>query len=457
MHSDDMSNPPAIAEQPSSQTSTQSRRMDNARDTIGYDEALQRLLVLAPTLPAENCTLVNASGRILAADLVSPMSLPSFDHAAMDGYALAARGELDCGSEYVVHGSQAAGDSQSHFSDGACEIMTGARLPGGYDAVVAVEQTELLASHADGAPARIRLLQAVQTGQNVRYAGSDIAVNAGVASAGMRIDAAMIMLLAALGRSQVDVVRRPRVAIICTGKELQTDASRPLDDDRIYNSNGPFLVAALTSAGAEVLSCRTVDDTAVSYADALQEISGEGADLIISTGAVSMGRYDFIPTLLRQLRADIVFHGVAMRPGKPLLCARLADGPLVLGMPGTPMAVAVAMRFFVDPLLRAMQGRPAETKLVAILDTAQKPKAGLRHFMRGQLHLDDKGCLHAEPLPQQQPYRIHAFSQANAWVILPEQAGDCEVGMKVEVASLEAGAPLQADCARAGANLGGQS
>ncbi|WP_430389926.1 molybdopterin molybdotransferase MoeA [Dyella sp. 20L07] len=452
-----MSNPPVTVYQPSSQTPTRPRRMDNVRDTIGYDEALQRLLALAPTLPAESCALMHALGRILAADMVSPMSLPSFDHAAMDGYALAVRGGAHSGSEYAVKGSRAAGDGQSHFEDGACEIMTGARLPSDFDAVVAVEQTELLASHPDDTPARVRLLQAVEAGQNVRYAGSDIAVGASVARAGSRIDSALIMLLAALGCGQVDVVRRPRVAIICTGKELQADTSRPLDDDRIYNSNGPFLMAALASAGAEVRSCHTVDDTAVSYADALQEISREGVDLIISTGAVSMGRYDFIPTLLRQLQADIVFHGVAMRPGKPLLCARLAGGTLVLGMPGTPMAVAVAMRFFVAPLLRAMQGQQAETKLVAVLDAAQKPKAGLRHFMRGQLHLDEKGCLHATPMPQQQPYRIHAFSQANAWVILPEQAGDCEVGMRVEIASLEAGVPVQADCAQAGANLGGQS
>lgn len=412
---------------------------------IDCAEALQRLLARVARLPAESCPLERTPGRIAAHAVHGPLALPTFDHAAMDGYALRVRGPLAAGSEHAVHGSQAAGDRARAATRDACEIMTGARLPDGLDSVVAVENTELLATHADGAPARIRLSQALEHGQNVRLAGSDVAPGDRVLAPGTRIEAAHVMLLAALGIGTVEVVRRPRVAVICTGKELQADLAQPLDAERIYNSNGPYLVAALAEAGAQVHACVTVDDTAVTYDAALRQALGAGVDLVISTGAVSMGRYDFVPDVLRRAGAERLFHGVAMRPGKPLLGARLANGPLLLAMPGTPMAVAVAMRFFAAPVLRAIAGQGAEPPLHAVLDTAQSPKPGLRHFLRATIHAGDDGRLHARVLPQPQPFRIRPFAESGAWVMLPERAGDCAAGSIVEVAGLVPGRPPRID------------
>jgi molybdopterin molybdotransferase len=410
---------------------------------IGYAQALQRLLAQVRPLPAEYCALAEATGRVLAVDVCSPIALPSFDHAAMDGYALCAREPLAANSEHVVHGSQAAGEPRKAGAIGACEIMTGACLPDGFDAVVAVERTELLASHPDGAPARIRLLDPLAAGFNVRHTGVDVAKGSTVLTVGTRIEAAHIMLLAALGLAQVEVVRRARIAVVCTGMELQADPSQPLADGHIYSSNGPYLVAALTAAGAHVLSCETVDDTASTFATALQHAVGAGADLVISTGAVSMGRYDFVPDTLRRFSAQLLFHKVAIRPGKPLLCARLAKGPLILALPGTPMAVAVGFRFFVVPALRAMMGQGAEPPLYAVLDTPQQPKAGLRHFLRATLHQCEEGQLHASVLSQQQPFRIRPFAEADSWVVLPEDAGDCVAGKRIEIVSLEPCAALR--------------
>lgn len=406
---------------------------------IEYTKALQRLLAQAVRLPIESCPLDQAWGRITGAAIHSPLALPTFDHAAMDGYALQVREPLASGSEHAVQGSQAAGDHAGAATNDACEIMTGARLPEGLNSVIAVENTQLLAAYADGTPARIRLLQTLDAGQNVRHAGSDVAMGSQVLGPGIRIDAAHVMLLAALGIGSIAVARRPRVAIICTGKELQADRSQPLLADRIHNSNGPYLAAALGEAGAHVHSCVTVDDTAVTYADALARALDADVDLVLSTGAVSMGRYDFVPEVLRRLGAELLFHGVAMRPGKPLLCARLAQGSLLLALPGTPMAVAAAMRFFVAPVLRTMLGQGSEPSLHAVLDTPQQPKPGLRHFLRATLHLDDDGRLHARVLPQQQPFRICPYTESGAWVVLPEHAADCDEGSNVEVASLAHG------------------
>jgi molybdopterin molybdotransferase len=409
---------------------------------IDYVQALQRLLAQVSPSPVEHCPLAEASGRVLAADVRCPIALPTFDHAAMDGYALCAREPLAAGSEHAVEGSQAAGDDPCASRDVASEIMTGACLPDGLDAVVALERTELLATRADGTPARIRLLDPLVAGTNVRVNGTDVAQGVTVLAAGMRIGPNHIMLLAALGVASIAVVRQPRIAIICTGKELQPDPAQPLAAGRIHNSNGPYLMASLTAAGAKVLSCETVDDTATTYVQALQRAVDAKADLVISTGAVSMGRYDFVPDTLRQLGAELLFHKVAIRPGKPLLCARLANGPLILALPGTPMAVAVGFRFFVVPVLRGMAGQGGEPAICAVLDTAQQPKAGLRHFLLATLHQDATGRLHASVSSRQQPFRIGPFAGADTWVVLSEESGDAAIGTQVAIVGLDPCAPM---------------
>lgn len=407
-------------------------------DLIDYATARDRLFAHSVRCVSESCLLAQATGRILATDIRSPMALPSFDHAAMDGYALCASDALAAGSEHPVQGSQAAGDVAVESTGAAWEIMTGAQLPDGLDAVVAVERTELLEALADGAPARIRLRDPLVAGQNVRYAGADVEAGSVVLRAGTCIGVAQVMLLAALGIARVAVVRRPRAAIICTGKELQTDASLALQSGHIHGSNGPYLAAALEAAGVQVLSCETVDDTAVTFAAALRQAVDAGAELVISTGAVSMGRYDFVPDTLRRLGAEILFHRVAMRPGKPLLAAALPQGPLLLALPGTPMAVAAGLRFFVTPVVRAMSGQAQEALSHAVLDTPQRPTPGLRHFLRATFSQDESGCLHASVLTLQQPFRILPFAHADGWVVLPENAGDCAAGSVVRIASLHA-------------------
>lgn len=406
---------------------------------IDYATALSLLLKEAHRLPTETCALAEVTGRVLAHDVHSPIALPSFDHAAMDGYALAAETPLQAGSEHRVGGSQAAGDEPSHAHGTACEIMTGARLPEGLNAVIAVERTELLQRGADGVPQRIRLLDALAAGHNVRRAGADVATASRVLRAGTTLDAAHVMLLAALGLDQVSLVRRPRVAVIGTGKELLADAGQPLGESQIHASNGPFLAAALRGAGAQVLWCEIVDDSAVSYTAALARAVQDDVDLVISTGAVSMGRHDFVPEALRQCGAQLLFHRVGIRPGKPLLAARLSDGPLVLALPGTPMAVACGLRFFAAPLLRAMTGQRAEPVLHAVLATPQTVRPGLRHFLHASLRQHDDGRLHARVHSRQQPFRIAPFADADCWVVLPESAGDVAAGHAVQIASLHPG------------------
>lgn len=384
---------------------------------ISYPDALALLLDATQPLGTECVALDVAARRFLANDVRSPLPLPSFDNAAMDGYALRAGGEtIAAGSTFDVAAMQAAGDTAPAYPPTqACEIATGARMPEGFDTVVPVERSERRGE-------RVRFPAEERRGQNVRHAGSDIATGEQVLQRGRRVDAAAAMLLAALGMERVDVRRRPRVAIVATGSEL--NPAGPLPPAGIHDSNGPFLAASLAHWGVETLSRSRVPDAGGAFQNALRTALAARADLIVTTGAVSAGRFDFVPAALAALGARQLFHKVSIRPGKPLLAARFESGPLVLALPGNPMAVAVGYRFFVAPVLRAMAGLAPENPARVHLATPLGGREGLRHFALGRLERDEEGHQVARLVQAQAAYRILPYAQANTWLSAADGAGD---------------------------------
>lgn len=401
---------------------------------IAYAQALELLLAEAAVLPAEWCRSADACGRILAEPLHASSALPPFDNAAMDGYAFATSGEaLAAGSEHRVAGQLAAGaPSPPDANSGVWEIATGAVLPAGLDCIVPFERIEKLDA------GRIRLREAAFAGQNIRRAGSDIAIAQEVSAAGQRIDPALRMVLAALGVARIGVRRKPLVALLSTGAELVADASLPLGPGQIYASNASYLEASLHAMGAEVIEKAALGDDAQAFAAQTRRLADQ-ADLILSTGAVSMGSRDFIPAGLQAMGARLLFHKAAIRPGKPILAARLREGALLVGLPGNPIATAAGLRYFVVPLLRAMLGMPAETPLRASLAAPIRVAGGFRHFLKARLHQSADSGLVAELLEGQQSYRMGSLLQANAWVVLPESAGDWVAGAMVDALPRNAG------------------
>ena len=395
-------------------------------------EAVRLILAACAPLPAQEVPVAAAMGRVLAAPVLAPGALPPFDNSAMDGYALGGGAEaLAAGSDWPIEGEQAAGDGAAKARRGAWEIMTGACLPEGLDRVIPVEQTERL----EASP-RVRLLAAVAAGDNVRRAGSDVAAGEAVLAAGTVLAPQQLMLLAALGVDRVTVAERPRVAVLCTGRELVDDPAVPLGAGQIRNSNGPFLAARLPRAGAELVRAETVGDEVDAFLAAFARARAAGARVVVSTGAVSMGRYDFVPEALQRLGAEAIFHKLAIRPGKPLLFARLPDGTLFFGLPGNPIAVAVGLRFFVEPALRAMLGLRQEVpwRVPLAADYAKKPR--LRFHLKARVALDAQGQLTAQVLPGQESYRIRPLAEANAWVVVPLDAAALPAGTLVEVRGL---------------------
>ncbi|MEO6227742.1 MAG: molybdopterin molybdotransferase MoeA [Thermomonas sp.] len=405
---------------------------------ISYAVALQHILQACAPLPAEHLPLAQAVGRALAQDVQAGEDLPPFDNSAMDGFALAGAGELlAAGREFVVAGSHAAGDGLATYAADACEIMTGASLPLGLDSVVPVEQVSVLQRDGEARPLRIRLEAAVSPGAHVRRRGQDVAIGEQVAAAGTRLTSAAHMLLAALGVANLTVRPQVPVALFTTGRELVDDPAQPLLPGQIRNSNGPYLADRLCEAGAHVVHRETVGDDAAAFITALERGLAAGARIVLSTGAVSMGLHDFVPDALRTLGATIVFHKVAIRPGKPLLFALLPGGQLYFGLPGNPMSSAVGMRFFVEPALRALLGLPDEQPLLLPLAAEAYKKHGLQFFLKAKVALHDGARLQVDVMAGQESFRIKPLLAANAWAVLDTEAETLPAGTLVPVFGLD--------------------
>ena len=400
---------------------------------IGYHEAVARLRDGASRLAVQRVPLSAAAGRVLAADVVSGIALPPFDNAAMDGIALASGGQMQlAGSEWEAAVRIGAGDMPPlQDAADAWEIMTGAPLPSRADSVVPVECVEYLAPTVVGAT-RVRLRADALPGANIRRRGEDVQPAQLVLAGGSLIEAAQLMLLAGLGMDEVDVARRPRVALLVTGQEIVAPGE-PLPPGGIHDATSPYVIAALIAAGAEPVRAMRVGDDVAAFQSALDAVLTENIDLVLSTGAVSKGYYDFVPRALEARGAQRLFHGVALRPGKPVLATRLAQGPLYVGLPGNPLSTAVALRFLVEPVLRAWLGMPEEAEYRLPLAASCGKRAGLHAAFHATLRCDADGRLRAHVSEAQASFRLLPFSRSSAWITLPADEAYVDAGTRVQV------------------------
>lgn len=385
-----------------------------------YADALQEVLSATPAGGSETLPMRLAQGRLLSEALCSSEALPPFDNSAMDGFALPLSSEAAAGQEFEIVGEQAAGDEACDLGAAGCgmEIMTGARLPSGLSSVVPVEHTVVLPD--SGGRRRIRLLQAVTLGQHVRYRGEDVPADTPVMAAGTLLGTEQRSLAAALGIASCRVARQPRIAVLATGRELVDDPDQPLASGQIRNSNRPYLESRLGEAGGVLAWSETVTDEIDAFLAALDRALDAGADMVVSTGAVSMGRYDFVPDALRQRGADIRFHKCKIRPGKPILFAILPGNRLYFGLPGNPISAAVGFRFFVEPAIRHWLGLPVEQAIRLPLLNELKAKPPLRLHLKGSVELDAQGRLAARILSGQESFRMRPLLDTRAWLVVED-------------------------------------
>jgi molybdenum cofactor synthesis domain-containing protein len=396
---------------------------------ISVAEAIQIVRQQTQSIGNEKVDLPNALGRVLAQDVVADTDLPPFNRSQMDGYAVRAEDTTTAPVSLRIVGESAAGKGwhRQMNSGEAVRIMTGAPVPAGADSV---QQVELAHELKDGTV--VELLAAVEPGRSIVKQGDEIKAGETVLRSGVTINAAMMAVLAAFGYAQVEVAKRPRVAVVATGSELVTVDEKP-GQDQIRDSNNYSISAYAELTGAVVQRLPLIrDETSLlkrQIADAANNF-----DVVVTSGGVSMGVYDVTKNALKELGAEIFFERVALRPGKPIVFARLPGGALFFGLPGNPVSVSVTFNLFTRTALLAMQGanEPVLKHETVMLARAVKGTMDRESYLPAQLTTNDDGELIAFPLKWGGSSDFVSFALTTALVIIPAGMKAVDAGSLVK-------------------------
>jgi molybdopterin molybdotransferase len=397
-------------------------------DAVG--EFLEHLVV--PVTQTERVGVLDALGRVLARDLVSPISVPPHDNSAMDGYAFDGA-QLAAGAlQLEVVGTALAGKAwQGEVRAGQCvKIMTGAIMPAGLDTVVPQEFTKT------GADGRIEIpANLLQPGDNRRCKGEDLMEGRPALRAGERIGPAACGLVASLGVAQVEVFRRLKVAYFSTGDEILT-LGEPQREGAVYDSNRYTVHGLLRRLGCEVIDLGVIRDEPALLEQAFRDAASR-ADAIITSGGVSVGEADYTKAMMKKL-GDVAFWKIAMRPGRPMAVGRIGDSVL-FGLPGNPVAVMVTFLAFVRPALLRMMGANATQPVLlkAYSGEPMRKKPGRTEYQRGIVTRTAQGGLEVRTTGNQGSGVLSSMVQANGLIVLHHAQGNVAVGDEVDVMMFE--------------------
>jgi molybdopterin molybdotransferase len=386
-------------------------------ELLSLAEARTRVFERVAPLPAESVEVNEAGGRVVAEDALAAVDLPPFPSSAMDGFAVRS---ADTPGVLPVVANIAAGVPAPRALElgEAMAIATGGVVPAGADAVIPLEYVVRYEND-------VEIADRVAEGDNVRPRGGDVLAGSVVVERGVRLGPAQIAALAAAGLPEARVARRPRVAILATGTELGRPGE-PLGPGQIYEANSGLLATALSAAGAEVEVLAAIRDDAAAHRDALEQ--GLAADVLVSSGGVSVGPHDLVRSTLAGLGVEEIFWGVAVKPGKPLVFG-VRGATLVFGLPGNPVSTLVSCELFVRPAVLALQGSstPGPVYYEGRLATAIKRNAQRDEFLRAKTHVTDDGVV-LEPVAGQESHMIARAAGADALVFAPRGEGELPEG-----------------------------
>lgn len=379
---------------------------------ISYEKARELILNNVGKLSGEEVKLEETIGRVLAENVFSPLEMPPFAKSAMDGYGIKADDVCNPLIVLRIIGVIQAGDTfRQKVRNGECvKIMTGAALPTGTDAVVMVENTAAF----DGL---VTLKRAVKKGENVCQKGEDIRRGTLLLRNGQLLSAAETTLLATIGKDFVKVIRRPTVAIINTGGEIVSPGKK-LGLNKIYNANGPMMLSLLRHYGIEPRFLGIVKDDPEQLTQVIQQ--GLDSDVLLISGGVSMGDYDFMPQVLNKLKVKGIFHKVRMKPGKPFFFGRKGKCN-VFGLPGNPVSNYLAYFLFVSPALKKMQGidSPGPEFKCGLLKRSFQHKKGRAHFVLAKIKKRDVDYM-LDIVPSHGSADVLSLAKADGFFIAPE-------------------------------------
>lgn len=384
--------------------------------------------LVTPVQETEQVGVLDALGRVLARDLVSPISVPPHDNSAMDGYAFDGAQLASGALQLEVVGTALAGKAwQGTVRPGQCvKIMTGAIMPAGLDTVVPQEFTKTLDDGRIAIPAGL-----LQPGDNRRHKGEDLMEGRPALRAGERLGPAACGLVASLGIPKVEVFRRLRVAYFSTGDEILS-LGEPQREGAVYDSNRYTVHGLLTRLGCEVIDLGVVRDEPALLEQAFRDAASR-ADAIITSGGVSVGEADYTKAMMKKL-GDVAFWKIAMRPGRPMAVGRIGESVL-FGLPGNPVAVMVTFLAFVRPALLRMMGARVEPPLYLKARSAEamRKKPGRTEYQRGTVTRAADGGLEVRTTGNQGSGVLSSMVQANGLIVLHHGQGNVGVGELVDV------------------------
>ena len=389
--------------------------------------------LIEPVTSTETVGVFAALGRVLAHDVVSPVSVPPHDNAAMDGFAFDG-GALRCGHPLrlqIANGTAFAGAAWSGQIDSDCcvKIMTGAIMPAGLDTVVPLELVKIDGSHITIPPNVLR------RGDNRRLLGEDLMAGQAALRHGQILGPAALGLIASLGLPQVDVFRRLKVAYFSTGDEILS-LGEPPREGAVYDSNRYTIYGLLTRMGVEVVDMGVIKDEPAAIEVAVRKAAQE-ADAIITSGGMGIGEADHIKRIMQQL-GEVAFWRIAMRPGRPMAVGRIntqAKSAVLFGLPGNPVAAMVTYLVFVRTALLLMMGSSASEPLLLQARSAEvlRKKPGRTEYQRGIVTREADGRLQVRPTGNQGSGVLRSMVEANGLILLHHNQGGVEVGDTVDV------------------------
>ena len=389
---------------------------------LTLEEAQERVLERARPLPAEPVPIAEAGGRVTADEVRALVDLPPFPSSAMDGFAVRAA-DLPAAVQ-IVGESAAGGPYEGRLEPGeTVAISTGAVVPEGADAVVPVERVAKLGNRA------VEISFAPEPGVHIRPRGGDVAAGEVVVPAGARLTPARLAAAAAAGVAELRCARRPRVVVLATGSELVAPG-QPLRPGQVYEANTLMLASSLAATGAAVLSEPPAADDEPALRAALER--GLAADVLVTSGGVSVGEHDLVRAVERELGVEEVFWRVSIKPGKPVAFGVRTD-TLVFGLPGNPVSALVGCELFVKPALRALQGlaEPLARFEPGRLATGLRRNEERDEFVRARTHADADAVV-LEPVVGQESHMIVRSGAADALVHVPRGNGELAAGTNVQ-------------------------